>query len=143
MTTRDKTSIAAAGLAIGLAQLCKGDSTAKTVIAMVERIEQRGHAALDTLPDPTDKEARSINRRIKQLGAEITDRDNLSGVALSSFLLAVLEDAMTGMTGDQRVAFDRLHTAMRALHRHYDRRLRHFDHYKAADQLASWWREAA
>lgn len=50
---------------------------------------------------------------------------------------------MTGMTGDKRAAFDRLHTAMRALHRHYDRNLRHTDHYRAADQLAGWWRQAA
>jgi hypothetical protein len=143
MTTRDKTRIASAGLAIGLAQLCHHDDAPKTVRDMVARIEQRGHAALDTLPDPTDKEARSINRRITELGEQIQQREALTGVALSSFLLAVIESAMDGLRGEQSSAFNALHTAMRGLHRYYDRNLRNHNDYRAADQLATWWQQAA
>ncbi len=142
MNARDKTRIATAALVIGMAQLCRSATAPKTVCDMVARIEQRGHAALDTLPDPTDKEARSINRRIHALGTEIASK-GISSVALSSFLLAAVEDVLPGMHQQPRAAFSALHSAMRRLHNYYDRTLRHTDHYRAADQLASWWRQAA
>lgn len=139
MNRHDKNRIAVACICTGMTDLFRRNRTPATVENILTRITERGQAATLTLPDPTADELRAIRNRIGELTRMFTDT-KINPLVLSSFLLAIVEDATPKVGGEARRAFIALHTAVRHLHTYYDRHLRHFDQYRQAANLANRWK---
>lgn len=132
---REKHAIAAASLAIGTVTLFDSGELSKTAQSHVDKIQERGHAAIDALPHLTPKEARSVSRRVEALG-DMLKAQQVNGVALSSFLLAILELSVDSTHCKE---LERLFVAVRGLHNYYDRRLKHNAEYVYGGRLADSW----
>ena len=134
---REKHAISAASLAIGTVTLFDNGELSKTAQTHVDRIQERGHAAIDALPHLTPKEARSVSRRVEALG-DMLKEQQVNGVALSSFLLAILELSVDSTHCKE---LERLFVAVRGLHNYYDRQLKHHTEYAYGGFLADQWSE--
>jgi hypothetical protein len=141
MNRYEKNRIAVACICTGMIDLFRRDRTPATVENILTRIAERGQAVTLTLPDPTADELRAVRNRVLELTRLFTGT-KISPLVLSSFLLAIVENATPKAEGETRRAFIALHTAVRHLHTYYDRNLRHFDQYRQAANLADRWQQA-
>jgi len=132
---REKHAIAAASLAIGTVTLFDNGELSKTAQTHVDRIQERGHAAIDALPHLTPKEARSVSRRIENLGAML-EREQVNGISVTSLLLAILELSVDSTHCKE---LERLFIAVRRFHNYYDRTIKYDTCYAQAAQIADNW----
>lgn len=132
---REKHAIAAASLAVGTMSLYQYDEQPPTVQKMVDTIRTRGNAAIEALPDLSEKEVRSVSRRIENLGAML-EREEVNGISVTSFLLAVLEVSVDSTHCKE---LERLFVAVRSYHNYYDRQCKYDTCYAQAAQFAANW----
>jgi hypothetical protein len=116
---REKHAIAAAALAVGTMSLFQYDKQPPTVQKMIDTIRTRGNAAIEALPDLSEKEARSVSRRIENLGAML-EREQVNGISITSLLLAILEVSVDSTHCKE---LERLFVAVRRFHNYYVRYL--------------------
>jgi hypothetical protein len=144
MNHRQKNQIATAATIIGMIDLIIKTEPCKTVEQKTATLRTRAQAILADLPDATDKEVRSITRRIGYLRDQIPAR-RMTGIAVSSFLISLAEqiihDTIPGRADHK--AWQALHRTMLSLHTYYDRNLKYPGEYEKAADLGEWWDKAA
>ncbi len=142
MNRHDKNRIAVACICQGCTTLYRREKTPATVEQLLQRVTDRATACTSVLPEPTEAETRAIRNRIGQLRQLFADQQT-TALVLSSFLLAIVEDAQSGASPEISRAFTRLHSAVRQLHQYHDRQLSHHGQYRQAARMADRWQLSA
>jgi hypothetical protein len=109
------------------------------------KILRRFDKALDdcreALPSYPQKEIDQIKRMTLNYAGRVFGGDSHPSELYTSLLLAMVEDALDSLTDTKRLAvFERLHSALRQMHRYWDGRLDKPHYYERASEAFELWK---
>lgn len=111
----------------------------KSLTGLCERVQRRNNLAFKQWQRLEDKQIAALNHRIKEFDRRTFANDPHHSAVYTSLLLGLIDDALTHVKKDRKVALHDLLVSLKGLHRHYDRRMDLFSDYaKAGLYLAVW-----
>lgn len=118
----------------------------KTIMQHIERVKSACDFAHKCwAAEYTQRDLELIGRRMKTVEMELyVDKIRVDVPVYSSLCLALVSDLYEHVRDPIKLyALDQINSAMRALHRYYDRHLNKWDDYAMASKAAEKWRSIA
>lgn len=114
----------------------------KTIEAIAARLKAKCKSAMNLCPgEVSPRELKVIETRMHETECEAfagTEQENI--ISYTSLCLGLLDDLMLKIQDAKRkTALDQIHTAMKALHRYFDKDLNSWDCYERATRAIDVW----